>query len=62
MARKKNALRGHFIAEVDPENKETAPTEWLELAKWITEITDDTDEGSEEVGYYDKYAVALLSN
>lgn len=53
MARKKNALRGHFIAELDETDKTKVPTVWLELAKWITEITDDTDEGSEEVGYYD---------
>ena len=52
MARKKNALRGHFIAALDAVTPTKEPTEWLELAKWITEITDDTDEGTEEVGYY----------
>lgn len=53
MARKKNALRGHFIAALDESDKTKVPTVWLELAKWITEITDDTDEGTEETGYYD---------
>ena len=52
MARKKNALRGHFIGALDETDKTKVPTVWLELAKWITEITDDTDEGTEEVGYY----------
>lgn len=53
MARKKNALRGHFIAEIDATDKTKVPETWLELARWITEITDDTDETSEESGYYD---------
>lgn len=52
MARQKNALRGHFIAELDPTDKTKVPTEWLELARWITEITDDTDETTEEFGDY----------
>lgn len=52
MARKKNALRGHFIAALDETDPTKAPTVWLELAKWITEITDDTDETTEESGDY----------
>lgn len=53
MARSKNALRGHFVAEFDPLSPDTAPTEWLELAKWITSIGDDTQEETEEQAYYD---------
>ncbi|MFI3604960.1 phage tail tube protein [Vagococcus fluvialis] len=53
MARKKNALRLHEIAELDATDKKKVPTTWLPLAKWISEITDDTDESSEETGYYD---------
>ena len=50
--RRKNALRGHFVAEFDQENPKQEPSEWLELAKWIDEITDDTDETTEESGDY----------
>lgn len=53
MARKKNALRLHEIAELDTTDPKKVPTTWLPLAKWISEITDDTDESSEETGYYD---------
>lgn len=54
MARIKNALREHWIADVDETDasKKPAEDEMLELAKWITEITDDTDETSEEYGDY----------
>lgn len=51
MARLKNALRGHFIAPYVL-GKE-APTEWMELAKWISNVSDDTDEQTDDTGYYD---------
>lgn len=53
MARKKNALRKHEIADIDATDATKVPTAWLPLAKWISEIADDTDETSEETGYYD---------
>lgn len=56
MARMKNALRGHFVAEYDPASPETPPTEsteWLELAKYISTIEDDTEEETENIAYYD---------
>lgn len=51
--RQKNAHRGHFLA---PYNNGTEPSEtnqWLELAKWIAEISDDSDEKTEELAFYD---------
>ncbi|HEQ1324159.1 TPA: phage tail protein [Streptococcus pyogenes] len=54
MARQKNALRGHFIAPynagVEPEAK---GSEWMEITKWIKDISDDTDEKTEDEAYYD---------
>jgi len=49
--RKKNALREHYIAPYT----ETTPTEttYLRLAKWITSISDSSDEEVDDVGYYD---------
>lgn len=52
MARYKNALRQHYIAEVENGNDPTG-ADWLRLAKWITDISDDTKEDSESVAYYD---------
>lgn len=54
MARQKNALREHWIADIDETDASKKPEQgdMLELAKWITEITDDTDETSEEYGDY----------
>lgn len=53
MARLKNALRGHFIAPYNPETPNQEPEEWLELAKWVTEVSDDTDETTTDEAYYD---------
>lgn len=52
MARFKNALRGHFVQAYEPGTEEPGD-EWLELAKWISSISDDTQEGTEETAYYD---------
>ncbi|WP_152658295.1 phage tail tube protein [Oceanobacillus sp. CFH 90083] len=51
MGRNKNALRGHFIQAYERGENEPGE-EWLELADWITDISDDTQEGTEEVAYY----------
>ncbi|WP_017728495.1 phage tail tube protein [Halalkalibacterium ligniniphilum] len=49
MAKVKNALTSYFVAPIPT----TGEPEYLELAKWITSVTDDSDENSEETGYYD---------
>lgn len=56
MARQKNALRVHEIAAFDPENPTKVPEDgaaWKRLAKYITSIEDDTDEETDDTGYYD---------
>lgn len=53
MSRLKNALRGHFIAAVNTTKPSTAPTDWLELAKWISAVSDETDEQTDDTGFYD---------
>lgn len=54
MARTKNALTGYFIQLITETNK-TAPeeTSWLELAHYISNIDDASNEESETTGYYD---------
>ena len=42
MARYKNALRGHFIAPVTDPKVEPEKSTYLELAKWIEDIAEDT--------------------
>lgn len=52
MGRLKNALRGHFVQEYT--GAETEPgTEWLELAKYIATISDETEEEIESEAFYD---------
>lgn len=53
MVRYKNALRGHFIAPVTDPKVEPEKSTYLELAKWIEDIADDTDEATTSVAYYD---------
>ncbi|WP_249630584.1 phage tail tube protein [Streptococcus uberis] len=53
MARLKNAKRIHEIAAFDPLTPDTEPTDWLKLAKWIETIDDETDEDTDDTGYYD---------
>lgn len=53
MARYKNALRGHFIAPVTDTKVEPEKSAYLELAKWIEDISDDTDETTSSTAYYD---------
>lgn len=52
MARQKNAKRQHLIADYVGAEIPTE-TEFKPLAQWITEITDASEEGTEEFGYYD---------
>lgn len=51
MAREKNALTKYFVAPI-PTDGATEP-EYNRLAKWISTVTDDSNEESEETGYYD---------
>ena len=53
MARYKNALRGHFIAPVTDPKVEPEKSTYLEIAKWIEDIADDTDEQTTSTAYYD---------
>lgn len=46
----KNALRKHYIAALPMAGQEAA---WLPLARFIETITDDSDESTEEIAYYD---------
>lgn len=54
MGRNKNALRQHLIADYDPTAPTTVPAadEFSELAKWITDIEDGSDENVEEYADY----------
>ena len=53
MARLKNALRGHFIGVFTAATPTVPPTEWLELAKWISTVGDETEEQTDDTGFYD---------
>ena len=53
MSRLKNALRGHFIGAFDPMTPTAPPTEWLEVAKWISTVGDETEEQTDDTGFYD---------
>lgn len=55
MARNKNAKRKHEIAPFDPKNPTVEPAEeaWKRLAKYIETIDDETDEDTDDTGYYD---------
>lgn len=52
MAKSKNALRGHFVQAYVP-GTETPGELWLELAHQISTIGDDTQEETEDQGFYD---------
>jgi hypothetical protein len=53
MSRLKNALRGHFIGAFDSMTPTAPPTEWLEVAKWISTVGDETEEQTDDTGFYD---------
>lgn len=50
MSRKKNALTSYFVA---PLEEGAGTPDYMELAKWISSVTDDSDENVESTGYYD---------
>jgi hypothetical protein len=53
MTRQKNALRGHFVAPYNGGTEPSTSETWLELAKWISDVSDDTDEKTDDQVYYD---------
>lgn len=53
MARLKNALRVHEIGIFKPDTPTIEPTEWLKLAKYIETVNDESDEDTDDTGYYD---------
>ena len=53
MVRIKNALTGYFVGPLPVGGAVTADSATLELAKWITTVTDDTDETIETTAFYD---------
>ncbi|WP_342505865.1 phage tail protein [Sporosarcina sp. FSL K6-2383] len=53
MAREKNALRGHYVQAYVPGVDTPVDTDWLELAKYISSISDDTQEETEDTAFYD---------
>lgn len=52
MARSKNALRGHFVQPYIP-GTETPGDEWLKIGKYIETIEADSNEETEDTGFYD---------
>lgn len=52
MARKKNAIRRHLIADMTVDGAKPAEGDYLELAKWITDIEDASDEEVEDYADY----------
>ncbi|MGL4697129.1 phage tail tube protein [Enterococcus larvae] len=53
MSRLKNALRGHFIAPWTKGDTEAPEEGFLELAHYISDVSDDTDEETDDTGFYD---------
>lgn len=47
MARNKNALRQHLVQEY--KKGEEPGEKWLELAEWITDINDETEEETDDI-------------
>lgn len=50
MAREKNALTKYYVADMVEDGMEP---EYLRLAKWISSVTDDSEEEVESTAYYD---------
>ena len=51
MARQKNALTEYYVGAIPSDG--TAEPEYFRLAKWISTVTDDSEEETESIGYYD---------
>ncbi|OFI48817.1 phage tail protein [Floricoccus tropicus] len=51
--RQKNAIRKHFIAPIPKDGSKPKEADYMRLAKWISTVSDDTDEQTDDTGYYD---------
>jgi len=51
VARQKNALTEYYVGAIPSDG--TAEPEYFRLAKWISTVTDDSEEETESIGYYD---------
>ena len=51
--RRKNAMRGHFVQAIADGADSPDESGWLELARYISSITDSTTEETEEEAFYD---------
>lgn len=50
MPRKKNALTQYYVGAIPANDGET---DYFRLAKWISNVEDDSDEETEDTGFYD---------
>lgn len=50
MARKKNALTEYYVGAIPTG---TTEPEYFRLAKWVSTVTDDSEEETEDQGFYD---------
>lgn len=53
MARLKNALRKHYVAEWTDNNTEPTASDYKLLAKYIKTVNDETDENTNDDAFYD---------
>lgn len=50
MVRQKNAKTQYFVADIPEDNAEP---DWKRLAKWLSTVNDDSEEETEDQGFYD---------
>ncbi|MGQ4573347.1 phage tail tube protein [Leuconostoc pseudomesenteroides] len=53
MARNKNALRKSYIAAFTGTTAPSNDAEWKQLAHWISSSSNETDEDTDDTGFYD---------
>lgn len=51
MARKKNALTEYYVGAIPVDD--LGEPEYKKLAKWVSSVTDDSEEETEDMGFYD---------
>lgn len=51
MPRKKNALTEYYVGAMPIDG--ISEPEYFRLAKWVSTVTDDSDEETEDQGFYD---------
>ena len=57
--RNKNAKRQHFVAPFTGENTAPAVTNFLPLAKFITDITDGSDDQTDEFAGATRFSINI---